>query len=38
VYKAIGNAVTDLMGGQIQVIFIEYLSGSSTSRAASWCR
>jgi tripartite-type tricarboxylate transporter receptor subunit TctC len=24
-YKAIGNAVTDLMGGQIQVIFMEYL-------------
>ena len=24
-YKAIGNAVTDLMGGRIQVIFMEYL-------------
>ena len=24
-YKAIGNATTDLMGGQIQVIFMEYL-------------
>lgn len=24
-YKAIGNAVTDLMGGQIQVLFMEYL-------------
>jgi tripartite-type tricarboxylate transporter receptor subunit TctC len=24
-YKAIGNAVTDLMGSQIQVIFMEYL-------------
>jgi tripartite-type tricarboxylate transporter receptor subunit TctC len=24
-YKAIGNAVTDLIGGQIQVIFMEYL-------------
>ena len=28
-YKAIGNAVADLMGSQIQVIFIEYVSGSS---------
>jgi tripartite-type tricarboxylate transporter receptor subunit TctC len=28
-YKAIGNAVADLMGRQIQVIFIEYVSGSS---------
>lgn len=24
-YKAIGNAITDLMGGQIQVLFLEYL-------------
>jgi tripartite-type tricarboxylate transporter receptor subunit TctC len=24
-YKAIGNAVTDLIGGQVQVIFMEYL-------------
>lgn len=24
-YKAIGNAIADLMGGQIQVIFMEYL-------------
>jgi tripartite-type tricarboxylate transporter receptor subunit TctC len=28
-YKTIGNAVADLMGRQIQVIFIEYVSGSS---------
>jgi tripartite-type tricarboxylate transporter receptor subunit TctC len=28
-YKAIGNAVTDLLGGQIQVLFMEYVSGSS---------
>ena len=28
-YKAIGNAVTDLMGRQIQVLFMEYVSGSS---------
>ncbi len=26
-YKAIGNAVTDLLGGQIQVLFMEYLPG-----------
>jgi tripartite-type tricarboxylate transporter receptor subunit TctC len=24
-YKAIGNAITDLLGGQIQVVFMEYL-------------
>ncbi len=28
-YKAIGNAVADLMGRQIQVLFMEYVSGSS---------
>jgi tripartite-type tricarboxylate transporter receptor subunit TctC len=28
-YKAIGNAVADLMGRQIQVLFLEYVSGSS---------
>jgi len=28
-YKTIGNAVTDLLGGQIQVLFMEYVSGSS---------
>jgi tripartite-type tricarboxylate transporter receptor subunit TctC len=28
-YKSIGNAVADLMGRQIQVLFIEYVSGSS---------
>jgi tripartite-type tricarboxylate transporter receptor subunit TctC len=27
-YKAIGNAVADLAGGQIQVLFMEYVSGS----------
>jgi tripartite-type tricarboxylate transporter receptor subunit TctC len=27
-YKAIGNATTDLYGGQLQVIFFEYVSGS----------
>ena len=28
-YKTIGNAITDLIGGQIQVLFLEYASGSS---------
>jgi tripartite-type tricarboxylate transporter receptor subunit TctC len=28
-YKSIGNAVADLMGRQIQVLFMEYVSGSS---------
>ena len=28
-YKTIGNAVTDLLGKQIQVLFLEYVSGSS---------
>ncbi len=28
-YKTIGNAVTDLLGRQIQVLFLEYVSGSS---------
>ncbi len=28
-YKTIGNAVADLMGRQIQVLFMEYVSGSS---------
>jgi len=28
-YKAIGNAVSDLLGRQIQVLFMEYVSGSS---------
>jgi tripartite-type tricarboxylate transporter receptor subunit TctC len=28
-YKAIGNAVADLLGRQIQVLFMEYVSGSS---------
>lgn len=28
-YKTIGNAVADLMGGQIQVLFMEYVSGAS---------
>ena len=28
-YKTIANAVTDLLGGQIQVMFMEYVSGSS---------
>jgi tripartite-type tricarboxylate transporter receptor subunit TctC len=28
-YKAIGNAVADLMGRQVQVLFLEYVSGSS---------
>ena len=28
-YKTIANAVTDLLGGQIQVLFMEYVSGSS---------
>jgi len=28
-YKAIGNAVADLMGRQIKVLFMEYVSGSS---------
>ena len=28
-YKTIGNAITDLIGGQIQVLFLEYASGAS---------
>ena len=28
-YKTVGNAVADLMGKQIQVLFMEYVSGSS---------
>jgi tripartite-type tricarboxylate transporter receptor subunit TctC len=28
-YKTIGNAITDLLGGQIQVLFLEYASGAS---------
>jgi tripartite-type tricarboxylate transporter receptor subunit TctC len=28
-YKTIGNAVADLMGKQIQVLFLEYVSGAS---------
>jgi len=28
-YKAIGNAVSDLLGRQLQVLFMEYVSGSS---------
>jgi tripartite-type tricarboxylate transporter receptor subunit TctC len=28
-YKTIGNAITDLMGGQIQLLFLETASGSS---------
>jgi tripartite-type tricarboxylate transporter receptor subunit TctC len=32
-YKAIGNAVADLMGRQIQVLFMEYVSGSPRLRA-----
>jgi tripartite-type tricarboxylate transporter receptor subunit TctC len=28
-YKAIGNAATDLLGGQIQVVFMEYLPAMS---------
>jgi tripartite-type tricarboxylate transporter receptor subunit TctC len=28
-YKSIGNAVADLLGRQIQVLFMEYVSGSS---------
>ena len=28
-YKTIANAITDLIGGQIQVVFLEYASGAS---------
>lgn len=28
-YKTIANAITDLIGGQIQVLFLEYASGSA---------
>lgn len=28
-YKTIANAITDLIGGQIQVLFLEYASGAS---------
>lgn len=28
-YKSIANAITDLIGGQIQVVFLEYASGAS---------
>lgn len=34
-YKAIGNAVTDLMGGQIQVLFMEYLPGLPQVRSGA---
>lgn len=32
-YKAIGNATTDLLGGQIQVVFMEYLPAMSHIRS-----